>query len=302
MAIRKPSLDVHYSIPGNGYFEVASERIWVKVDIPNPEFIEEHPGYIAHSYKICGHSNIVLTRYHATSITNLDYDSFTVIDEKTHDKFKASDSLMLEVSKTVDNGIKVNRECQFRGAFGALSDSEVVSVANVIQNYYNAWKSFPNETSYDMVLQYHQSLGKIQRMKDEESGGWIKTRIEEARVEMKRLRDQIEKYEKEENQIYEEAADAMNLLEEKGYDPEEVYREQDILNRVCGTWLDETNWANSITISKSSIPIISYNDASDDTPSTNMNSISTKVNSILNSIRKSSLSSGSFGKEDEYYN
>lgn len=293
MAIRKPSLDAYYSISSDRYFEVASERIRVKVDISNPEFIEEHPGYIAHSYKICGHSNIVLTRYHATSITNLDFDSFTVIDEKTDGKFKASDFLMVEVSKIIDNGIKVNRECQFRGAFGALSDSEVMTVANVIQNYYDAWKSFPNETSYDTVLQCHQSLGKIQRMKSEESGGWIKTRIEEAREEMKRLREQIEKYEKEENQIYEEAADAMNMLEEKGYDPEEVFREQDNINCINGTWLDETNWTNSITINKSSVPIISYNDASD-------YSLSTNINTII----KSSLSSGSFGTEDgdDYYN
>ena len=39
MAIRKPSPNLNCSFIGDRYFEVASERIRVKVDIPNPEFI-----------------------------------------------------------------------------------------------------------------------------------------------------------------------------------------------------------------------------------------------------------------------
>ena len=201
---------------------VTSSKISILSPINTPEFIEQHHGYIASSYEISGYSNIILTRYKATRISLIDYDYFTVIDYKTKRKFNASDSLVRYACTLMDNGVNINSECQLRSTFGSLSDMQIACIANAISNCYNSWKYFPNETSYDNVLKFIGLIDKIQMMKLNESSGTIKHQIESAREEIDRQMKLIAELEKQENEVYEKAADAMNILEENGYDPDKV--------------------------------------------------------------------------------
>ena len=65
-------------------------------------------------------------------------------------------------------------------------------------------------------------IEKIKEMKLNDASGEIKYQIESARAEIDNLRKYIAELEKKENDMYEQAADAMNILEENGYDPDKV--------------------------------------------------------------------------------
>lgn len=202
-----------------------STKIDLLSPINTPEFIERKPMYNARSYAISGYKNIILTRYKATSINALDYDYFTVIDYKTKGRFNASDSIVRHACNMQKGNVNMNSECQVRGAFGSLSDMEIGCIAYVIWDCYNYWKYFPNETSYDNVLKFIDLVGSIQTMKTNESTGVIRTQIEMARTEIDRQRKLIADLEKQENEVYEKAADAMNTLEDNGYDPDAIFQE-----------------------------------------------------------------------------
>ena len=235
MAILYPRHCVTNSISFDDFDENSAYLTKISMLSPTstPEFIEQKPWYISRSYEISGYSNIILTRYKATSINVIDYDYVTVIDYKTKRKFNASDSLVRYACTLMDNGVNINSECQLRSTFGSLSDIEIACIANVISNCYDSWKFFPNETSYDNVLRLLGLIEKIQMMKFSESICEIKNQIDSARAEIDRQRKLIAKLEKKENEMYERAADAMNILEENGYDPEVVI--QDISKEIAYT-------------------------------------------------------------------
>lgn len=199
-----------------------SSKISILSPTNTPEFIERSTEYSVRSYEISGHPNIILTRYKAMSINVVDYDYLTVIDNKTKCKFNASDSLVRHACTMMDNGVKINSKCQLRNSFGSLSDIEIACISNVISNCYNSWKYFPNETSYDNVMKFIGLIEKIKEMKLNDASGEIKYQIESARAEIDNLRKYIAELEKKENDMYEQAADAMNILEENGYDPDKV--------------------------------------------------------------------------------
>ena len=216
---------------------VTAPKISILLPTNTPEFIELPTEYIVRSYKIDGHPNIILTRYKAMSITVVDYDYLTVIDKKTKCKFNASDSLVRHACTMMNNIVKINSKFQLRNSFGSLSDIDIACIANVISNCYNTWKYFPNETSYDNVLKFIGLIDKIQMMKFNESSGTIKHQIESAREEIDRQRKLIADLEKQENEMYEQAADAMNILEENGYDPDKV---------LCDDLYSTIGWGNDI--------------------------------------------------------
>ena len=199
-----------------------SSKISILSPTDTPEFIERPTEYDVRSYEISGHPNIILTRYKAMSINVVDYDYLTVIDKKTKCKFNASDSVVRHACTMMNHIVKMNSKCQIRNSFGSLSDMQIACIANAISNCYNSWKYFPNETSYDNVLKFIGLIEKIKEMKLNESSGTIKHQSEDAREEIDRKRKLIAELEKQENEMYEQAADAMNILEENGYDPDKV--------------------------------------------------------------------------------
>ena len=226
---------------------VTSTKISILSPINTPEFIERPTEYSVRSYEIFGYPNIILTRYKAMSINVVDYDYLTVIDNKTKCKFNASDSLVKHACMEMNNIVKINSKFQLRNSFGSLSDMQIACIANAISNCYNSWKYFPNETSYDNVLKFIGLIEKIQMMKLNESSGTIKNQIEEAREEIDRQRKLIAELEKKENEMYEQAADAMNILEENGYDPDKVLRDN-FYSTVGWDYDTIVGWDNNIMI------------------------------------------------------
>ena len=78
------------------------------------------------------------------------------------------------------------------------------------------WKNFPTINEFDTVRKLIEGQKAIDKFKSEESHSWIANQIKEAQETIKSAQEEIVKLEKSLNEIYEQAADAMNLFEENG--------------------------------------------------------------------------------------
>ena len=79
---------------------------------------------------------------------------------------------------------------------------------------YSNWKYFPNVTSYKKVEVLRNALEAVRAM--DGSANYIENDIKDLREQIKSRQDEIAEMEKKLNDLYENAADAMNLLEENG--------------------------------------------------------------------------------------
>ena len=79
---------------------------------------------------------------------------------------------------------------------------------------YSNWKYFPNATSYKKVEKLKQALESVRAM--DGSANYIENDIKDLREQIKSRQEEIANREKQLNDLYETAADAMNLLEENG--------------------------------------------------------------------------------------
>ena len=78
------------------------------------------------------------------------------------------------------------------------------------------WKNFPTIKELDIVRKLIEGQKAIDKFKSEESHSWIANQIKETQETIKSAQEKIVKLEKSLNEIYEQAADAMNLFEENG--------------------------------------------------------------------------------------
>jgi archaellum component FlaC len=99
------------------------------------------------------------------------------------------------------------------------SNDTLREVAVLMMELHERWRDYPNIDNFDMVEKLEKAKDSIRRMNDEETYGYTKNRIEKIRASIKEEQEQISQIERGLNSMYEEAADAMNLLEENGIDP-----------------------------------------------------------------------------------
>lgn len=106
---------------------------------------------------------------------------------------------------------------------GRLTHRKMIVKANEIWpileeaiTMWGQWKNFPTINELDTVRKLIDGQKAIDKFKSEESHSWIANQIKEAQETIKAEQEKIVKLEKSLNQIYEQAADAMNLFEENG--------------------------------------------------------------------------------------
>jgi hypothetical protein len=105
-----------------------------------------------------------------------------------------------------------------RGPFG-LPDAETIGViVDEMIGYFKRWSEFPNAPDYDTVEALREAKSKVIDMNMEVKNERIKSQIAEYREKIKAAQNTISDLERTLNNIYEAAADAMNLLEENGVD------------------------------------------------------------------------------------
>lgn len=84
---------------------------------------------------------------------------------------------------------------------------------------YGLWKKFPTVKDFGTVKKLLEGQEAINEMKNEEAHAWIANQIKESQKTINEERERIALFEADLNRIYEDAADAMNLFEENGIEP-----------------------------------------------------------------------------------
>ena len=110
--------------------------------------------------------------------------------------------------------VTISKTGELRGAFGCPKPIETYGVAVELNTIYRDWKNFPKETDYEMVKKLKTARAKVFEMQNgaEDYEG----EIANSRNTIKEYQKHIADLEAKMNKLYEEAADAMNLLEEHG--------------------------------------------------------------------------------------
>ena len=141
------------------------------------------------------------------------------------------------------------------GAFGEPDEDTITSAILDMKHLYEDWRRFPKETDYSMVCKLSQALEDVNNMKVQNQTKNLTSSIEKWRQKIEAYHQKIADNEKRLNEIYERAADGMNLLEEHGIKvdidgpvdgPNNLYSEDyslyatidpdDIADTVATTW------------------------------------------------------------------
>lgn len=132
---------------------------------------------------------------------------------------------------TLDGKVRDKIRC------GVPNEFAVETLVDDLYVMYQKWWMFPEVEDFSLVVRLSSAWESIQRMEREEISKNIKGRINELREEIKKCQNKISELEKDENKIYEDAADGMNLLEGNGIDVDELKNRE--VHDVCVSTLSE---------------------------------------------------------------
>lgn len=96
------------------------------------------------------------------------------------------------------------------------SENDIKYAIYDISQMYDDWKDFPNAQDWDTVCKLHEAKMAVDNLRVEEKYGHEQKNIDNLRKKIKEIQTQIAQAEKSLNEMYEKAADGMNLLEEHG--------------------------------------------------------------------------------------
>ena len=96
------------------------------------------------------------------------------------------------------------------------SDDDIRNAIYDIGGMYNDWKDFPNVQDWDTVCKLREAMMAVDNLRVEEKYGQEQKNIDNLRKRIKEIQTEIAEAEKSLNEMYEKAADGMNLLEQYG--------------------------------------------------------------------------------------
>ena len=228
-----------YNVPGEYH---------IKRDLPTkyetlPNWVEQYPGFRPTAWII---NRDTLTN---TAINLVTYEGLTTIDVPDFAKvvftvdnvpFKQMDNLCAYVSKYNDDelqlhGLSVAKSYHMEED-GKIRDKtkqfppNAESIHHAVEDLfmlYEDWRRFPDVDDYNTMIKLSFALKSVEDMRIEEISGRTKKKIDGIRAEIKECQERIAKFERELNEVYEKAADALNLLEEHGIDLKKIEEMQD---------------------------------------------------------------------------
>ena len=218
------------SVPGN-----LQRSSWPKkYEIP-PSWVENYPGFSASAWKVDEKQRtntiVNLVTYVPSSSDAFEHPFAKIVFTEDNIPFKQMNNLCASVAKYnqdeleahgrfVDRPYRMGMDGKIRDKTGEfLPDAYLVNCAvDDLYLTYEDWRKFPDVESSDLVAKLTFAWKAIEEMQKEESSGRIKNKIEDIRISIKSSQERIAELEREQNEMYEKAADALNLLEEYGYD------------------------------------------------------------------------------------
>ena len=209
----------------------------VTTKMETPDWVDEEAGYDVEVFKLedgCYMENVhtVVATYRPKKTLSVGFVRIYFVDkdDKPFPQMKGVWSAFKEAQENSTTcGCKLADGGKISGAFGIPSVESICSVAWQMRSIYDSWRHFPNESDFDMVKRLLVAIGDVKTMQRIEEDKSYAGDIERKRKKIQELQDEISQLEKCMNDIYEKAADAMNLLEEHGVDMEKVEVGQDCM-------------------------------------------------------------------------
>ena len=193
------------------------------LDTPVPSWASEENGCVPHKAIKVG--NGIIVEYKPMHTLGVGYAKIYIVG-KDNQPFSRMKEIWEETHRNWCKGRKHNPQAPIDGTIapsGEIRDQygSVAPSFDALHKFllsmnllYSNWKYFPNATSYEKVEKLKQALEDVRTM--DGSANYIENDIKDLREQIKSRQDEIANREKQLNDLYERAADAMNLLEENG--------------------------------------------------------------------------------------
>ena len=194
--------------------------------VPPPEWVEKIGGYFVSS--CIWHDS---GRFGGCFVVEYVPNDRSVSEDRGFVKIYASDYLngtpfvqmkgiwkdLYEDEKTHSITYDIAEDGKIYNCLGGFpSDDDIRDAIYDIGSLYDDWKDFPNVQDWDTVCKLREAKMAVDDMRVEEKYGRGRNNIDNLRKKIKEIQTQIAEAEKNLNEMYEKAADGMNLLEEHG--------------------------------------------------------------------------------------
>ena len=240
MAIRKPSYNIG-STPTFGSIVLSHELskygnkpvynvgvdtrtpLHIGKNIPVPSWASEENGCIPH--KAIKVANGIVVEYKPIGTLGVGYAKIYIVG-KDQQPFSRMKEIWSEIHRIWSNDRKHNPQIPIEGTItktGEIRDTYGSNVPTfdvlcgfliIAHNLYSNWKYFPNARSVSEVKFLTTALSTVRGMS--KNAEYIENDIKDLREQIRYRQDEIAKLEKNLNNLYEDGANAMNLLEENG--------------------------------------------------------------------------------------
>ena len=241
------------------------------IDIPPPKWVEQVAGY---SLKSCmwrdegEQGKAVVLKYWTTDIDQYVREFAKVYVMAEHNGFVSTGHPFPQMSgiwKEVHARISAKGSCnidedgkiydKFTGSLPR--DDEISAMVYFMLRLYRDWRNFPNAPDYKVVQDLLDAKKAVEDMKEEDKNGWIQKNIDDKRSQIQELQKGIAGLEKDMNEMYEKAAEGMNLLEK--YDVPISLEPEEVKVKAMPWELPQTINPSGHLMSIPSIPSISLN-------------------------------------------
>ncbi len=190
-------------------------------DIQPPEWIEAIPGYCLNScrWRKCGTSGtVIVAKYVSVESYGVFAKVFAVSSELAapFSNMNGIWKTLNDLSKKESIGYSISEDGKVFSVdgFSHPSDLEIDKAVYDTVALYENWRKFPKAPTLEIVKKLMSAMEFVDKMRYEESHKPLHNRIDLLRDRIKSLQKDIADSEKELNEIYENAADSMNLLEQ----------------------------------------------------------------------------------------
>jgi hypothetical protein len=230
--------------------------------VDTPIWVKQEPHFLFRSYEIVVDGTKIVVVWYKNVIDDEDFFRFYIVEpngsptpfmERIWRQMKnESITDSFPVCKIDDDGRTLMKE--------PITDESFIRLWRRIVYLYKMWNRFPTVEDFATVEKLEDAYRAIEDLRKEESDKLHENEIRELQSRINDARDKIATLEKELNKIYENAADAMNLFEENGLDPNEpippvpkyvlhetapTYNDLTISSDFSGTYNDLTISSNS---------------------------------------------------------
>lgn len=167
----------------------------------------------------------ILSRYVPNSTMGVGFDIITLVDRFNIDKiFDRMEGVWAHVRKVNPmSGVSIEGDGKMRNPFGFLDERELLYLTRTMLEVHSHWRKYPSESSYDDVTKLEAAKNTIDKLKHHHR--WIKDEMDEMKARISESRKRLDELDHQLNQMFEDAADSMNLLEEHGYPQKMEYDE-----------------------------------------------------------------------------